>query len=385
MANSFLPTHPSSLPIHPQRGYRQRPKLLKFIVMQLKLPQYSGKDNLVMMLILPAFTVVINSTILGQQYFHSWGVFLLGTLITVIGGGLEFILCGFVAVTLKKRFPHEQEIMKRLTLMIITFLVLTGLFLYSLFRTFESIDLFNYHFNESAFVWSYFTMGILNIFLTFVMEGISRYNDWKMNWQETEKLNHAYKQSQLQGLKSQVNPHFLFNSLNSLSSLIQDDEEKAEKFLDEMSKVYRYMLTNDDEQLVSLETELKFVDAYMYLLKARYGDGLQLNISIDPADKTKCLPPLTLQAIIENAFSLNTISKQSPLIITMASANGQGIAVTHNIQPKTVLTSMDYEASLDNLVNKYKLLNNSTVVIEETDVQRSVRFPLLNQKKEAES
>ncbi|HYE55026.1 MAG TPA: histidine kinase [Chitinophagaceae bacterium] len=350
--------------------------------MDIKLPQYSGKDNLVMLLVMPAFTVVINSTILGWQYFSSWQVFLLATTLTLIGGCLDFIFCGFVAVTLKQRFPHEQELMKRLTLMILTFLIVTGLFLYALFRGFESIDIFHYRFDESAFVWSYFSMGILNIFLTFLMEGISRYNDWKLNWQETEKLNHAYKQSQLQGLKSQVNPHFLFNSLNSLSSLIQDDEEKAEKFLDEMSKVYRYMLTNDDEQLVTLDTELKFVDAYMYLLKARYGDGLQLKIAVNAATRNKWLPPLTLQSIIENAFSLNTISKQSPLVISIASVDDQHITVTNNVQSKSVTTALDYEASLDNLVNKYKLLNNSTVVIEESPEQRTIRLPLLNHKKE---
>jgi two-component system LytT family sensor kinase len=91
------------------------------------------------------------------------------------------------------------------------------------------------------------------------MEGIARFQRWKDSQNESEKLGAAYKQSQLNALRSQVNPHFLFNSLNTLSSLIEEDEEKAETFLNEMSKVYNYMLRSDNEQLVPLQYELKFL------------------------------------------------------------------------------------------------------------------------------
>ena len=104
--------------------------------------------------------------------------------------------------------------------------------------------------------------------------------------------------------------------------LIQDDEEKAERFLDKMSKVYRYMLRNDEEELVTLETELKFIDSYMHLLKARYGEGLQLVVDVTNEDRSKLLTPLALQVIIENTFSQNVISKSSPLVIAIRSLAG---------------------------------------------------------------
>jgi len=131
-------------------------------------------------------------------------------------------------------------------------------------------------YSEKAFVWNFIVLSVLSIFRTFLLEGVNSYNEWKRNNTETEKLNVSYNQSRLNALKSQVNPHFLFNCLNTLSSLIQEDEEKAEMFLNEMSKVYRYMLRNDEETLVPLEVELGFIKSYHHLLKARYGDGLQL-------------------------------------------------------------------------------------------------------------
>lgn len=350
--------------------------------MKIKLPQYNGKDNLVMLLVAPFFAVVLNFIILGSRYFSNWRIFVAATLLSAGAICIDFILCGWVAVTFKARFPSEQQVVKRLALMITTFLIISGLFLYSLFRGYELVDVLNYQFNEPGFVWSYFTLGIINIFLTFLMEGISRYKDWQKNWHETDELNRAYKQSQLQGLKSQVNPHFLFNSLNSLSSLIQDDEEKAERFLDEMSKVYRYMLRNDEDQLVQLDTELKFIASYLYLLKARYGDGLQLQLDVAEEDKTKLLPPLALQVIIENSFSQNIISKASPLLIGISSDGSGVLEVKNNIQPKSITDAMDFEAGLDNLVKKYELLNKPVEVSDGSTRQRIIRLSLITKKEE---
>jgi sensor histidine kinase YesM len=349
--------------------------------MKIQLPQYNGKDNLVMLIIIVPFAILLNSIIFGPPYFSNWKMFAVATPITALAGSIDFILCGLIAVTLKKRFPYEQQLMKRLGLMIFTFLIISGLYLYSLFMGYEQIGFFNYRFNESGFVWSYFALGIVNIFLTFLMEGIARYKDWKESWKETQKINANYKQSQLQGLKSQVNPHFLFNSLNSLSSLIQDDEEKAEKFLDEMSRVYRYMLRNDEEQLVTLATELKFTDSYMHVLKARYGDGLHLQVAVPETDRGKLIAPLTLQVIIENAFSLNIISKSNPLNILVAS-NGSSLQVSNTIQPKTVSDAMDFEAGLDNLIKKYELMNMPVAVSDSSKEQRVISIPLITQKEE---
>lgn len=349
--------------------------------MKLQPPQYNGKDNLVMMLVIAPFSIIVNSIIFGGQYFLNWKMFVFATLITFVATSIDFMVCGFIAVSLKKRFPDEERLLLRLSLMIFTFLLISGLFLYSLFRGYEMTGFFNYHFNESSFVWSYYTLGIFNIFLTFLMEGIARYKDWKQNWEETERLNEVYKQTQLNGLKSQVNPHFLFNSLNSLSGLIQEDEAKAEKFLDEMSKVYRYMLRNDDEQLVTLSTETAFVRCYMYVLNTRYGSGLQIKLDIKERSLDKLLAPLTLQVIIENAFSLNIVSKSTPLQIYISNDDNM-LTVRNSIRPKIVTDALDFEAGLDNLIKKYELLNMPVTVTDNIDGFRVIQIPLIKLKEE---
>jgi two-component system LytT family sensor kinase len=350
--------------------------------MKIKLPQYTSKDYFIMVWVMVPFTMVINTFVFGVKYYSQGGLFSLSTLITCVAACIDFILCGGVAVVMKKRFPADRQVPKRLTFMIGIFLILSGLFLYFLFSFYEWIDFYGYTFNESGFVWAYVSMGVLNIFLTFLHEGVSRFERWKMNLLETEQLKKTVKQSQLLGLKSQVNPHFLFNCLNSLSSLIGECPDDAEKFLNEMSKVYRYMLRNDDELLISLERELQFIKSYYALLKARYGEGIELNINVNEEDKQAMLPPLSLQVIIENAFSQNSMQKSAPLKIGIQSNNNGAIVIRNNVQRKTVTDAFDYEAGLDNLVSKYRLLNQRKVEIRDSKNERTIQLPLINSEVE---
>lgn len=349
--------------------------------MKINLPAYNGKDNLVMALVVIPVTIIVNLLFFGTQYFSSTGFFVYTTLVTAVIFCLYFILCGLIAVLFKQRFPGETQVLKRLSITILTFLLITVLIMYFLLRGYEAAGLFNISFSEAGFIWSCFAMGITNIFLTFLMEGIARFRDWQTNMRETEKINAAYRQSQLNGLKSQVNPHFLFNSLNSLSSLIQEDEDKAEEFLNEMSKVYRYMLRPDDEQLVTLQTELNFLISYHHLLKARYGEGLLINTVINSADREKLIAPLSLQVIIENAFSENTLSKTSPLFIEITSAGGL-IYIKYNKQPRPLTDETDTGGSMENLIKKYNLLGKPIVINDDVKEVRVIFIPLITAKEE---
>ncbi len=353
--------------------------------MFLKLPQYSGKDYLVMTSILLPFTLVMNYALFGGNYFRPSPYFLPATAITAVAFCLDFTVCGLLAVRIKQRFPSEDQLSRRLAVMIISFLIMTGLFLIILFRGYESLGFYEYSFDPGGFVWAYFGMGMGNIFLTFFMEGISRYQSWKQNMKETDELKKSYHQSQLLGLKSQVNPHFLFNSLNSLSSLINEDETKAERFLDEMSKVYRYMLRNDDDQLVTLDAELKFIESYLFLLRTRYGSGLQASIDISGDARSLLLPPLSLQVIIENALNQNTTSKQNPLIISVETEGDQRLIIRNSLQPKVLSGAFDLETGLDNLRNKYLLLNKPDVIIRDEANERIIQLPLISNEEEVVS
>ena len=346
--------------------------------MKFRLPQYSGKDYLVLAVVLLPLTLALNSVIFGARYFTN-NIFLPATLITALLFAIDFILCGALALLLKRRMPDEDDTPRRLFLMIACFVALTGIFLLTLFHGYEAFSSFDYSYNEKGFIWSYVSMAIVNIFLTLLIEGIYRYNNWRENQKETETIKKAFTQSQLLGLKSQVNPHFLFNSLNTLSSLISEDEKEAEQFLNEMSKVYRYMLRGDDEQLVPLQTELKFIQSYIHLLEKRFGQSLQVQLDIEEEDLDKLIPPLSLQVLIENAFNQNVMSKTDPLLITICS-NGKEVLVRNNRKPKMISNDMDIESGLDNLVTKYRLLNGISVTIKDEEKHRNIFLPLIENK-----
>lgn len=349
--------------------------------MKFALPQYSGKDFLIFKAIILPYTLCMNFVIFGMQYLSSLGYFLAISSVTVIAFSFFFTVCGGVAVLMKNRFPSEKQTVIRLGLIIVSALLMSALFLFLLFRFYESVDYFRFKSTDEIFTWSFFVLGIGQIFLAFAHEGVARHQIWKQNRQETEQLRAVYQRSRLEGLRSQVNPHFLFNSLNSLSSLISEEGDEAEIFLDEMSKVYRYMLRNETDTLVSLEEELRFLHSYNYLLQARYGNGLQIKLSIDEAIRQKKVAPLTFQAIIENAFTLNTVSKTNPLVITITNTS-QELVFQHNLQQKSITEEFDAETALDNLISKYNLLSNKGAIVKETDTERRILLPLLNDEKQ---
>jgi two-component system, LytTR family, sensor kinase len=348
--------------------------------MTLRLPQYSGKDYLVLAIIVLPFTIGLNCVVFGSRYLTQAGLFLPATLLTGIAFSIDFVLCTAVGAFLKKRMPQEAQTNRRLVYMIVCLILLSGFFLLTVFHGYELFSVFQYTFNEKGFIWAYLGMSIINIFLAMLMEGISSYNHWRDNLKETESLKKTFKQSQLMGLKSQVNPHFLFNSLNTLSSLISEDEKQAEEFLNEMSKVYRYMLRGDDEQLVTLQTELRFIHSYIHLLNRRFGQSLQVELNINEEANEKLIPPLSLQVLIENAFTQNSMSKTAPLLIRICTDGTKEVIVRNNRNPKMVSNAIDFEAGLDNLVTKYRLLSACNVVIKDDDRQRSIFLPLIEKK-----
>src|SRR5688500_16755672 len=145
----------------------------------MNLPKYTSKDYQVLLWVVVPFTIILNTFIFGQLYYNNLVGFVSATLITAVACCIDFILCGFVAVELKHRFPKEKQMATRLSIIILFFIILTGLFLFSLYKGYEMFGFYNYTFNEFGFIWSYVAMGILNIFLTFLHEGISRYEEWK--------------------------------------------------------------------------------------------------------------------------------------------------------------------------------------------------------------
>ncbi|PWJ41048.1 histidine kinase [Sediminitomix flava] len=194
---------------------------------------------------------------------------------------------------------------------------------------------------------------ILFMVATEFLEVIDERNELELNLERMEK---AQLQTKYSALKNQLDNHFLFNNLSVLSSLIYEDVEKSDRFIQEFAKVYRYVLSISEEMLVPVEKELDFIEAYLFLLKIRFEEGFQVRNDLDEDVSEKKLPPLSLQVLIENAIKHNCISKRHPLHIHIYEENDE-IIVTNNYQPRDRPDTRSTHTGLKNLTEKYKLIS----------------------------
>jgi len=183
-------------------------------------------------------------------------------------------------------------------------------------------------------------------------------------------------QSELRFLKSQINPHFLFNNLSVLSSLVQNDQDKAVDFIQQLSKVYRYLLDNKSKELSRLEEELTFIDSYMYLLKIRFDPNIRFDMNIEKEQLQRLVPPMSLQMLIENAIKHNEISSEFPLTITVT-AKDEHLEVRNNFQPR-LHKEPGTNSGLKNISDRYQYFTDSTMEVIQNEKEFIVRIPLLH-------
>ncbi len=349
----------------------------------MRLLQYTKQDLNIFLGVIPPVVILFNLILFGKRYFTELSTFCLATLLTGIIISCLWQSLTWVAVTVRNRFPEDELLARRTGIAIFLIALISGLTITIIFLGYDYFHFLGYELNESRYYWSLGVMLIINIFVTLLQEGVSGFEKWKSTLIETEQLKKEYMQSQLLGLRSQVNPHFLFNSLNSLSSLINESQEKAEKFLDEMSKVYRYLLRNSDDQLVQLDTELQFIQSYFYLLKARHGNGVELMIDVKEQERKQWLPPLTLQILLEGAFNMNAFHRDRPLKVEITGLGNGWFAIKNNIEKKLAGDAAADEKGIANVSNKFRLLCHRPVVVSNTGTHRIMRVPLIpNTEKE---
>ena len=186
-----------------------------------------------------------------------------------------------------------------------------------------------------------------------------------------------------EALKSQINPHFLFNSLNVLSSLIYQDTAKSDEFIKKFSEVFRYVLELNQEKLVKVKRELKFLDSYFFLQKIRYGDNLKLHKKIDAEVLNMEIPPLTLQLVVENAIKHNVISNEQQLNISIEN-NGSSLIVSNNCQYRGNLNGST-GIGQKNLIEKYSLIGERTPEFYVKDDRYISQLPLIKEASWSES
>ena len=195
---------------------------------------------------------------------------------------------------------------------------------------------------------------------------------------EKEILVKENLSSQLEGLRSQVNPHFLFNSLNTLSSLIPEDPQRANRFVSQMSKVYRYLLEFRNESVVLLKDELEFIDSYSFMIKERFQNNIILEQDIGEEYHDYMIIPLSLQILYENAIKHNVISRQKNLLIKTYIEN-KHLVVENNLQLKKTMPSST-KVGLKNIIDRYSFFTEEPVKVTQDDLRFKVSLPLFKKK-----
>lgn len=235
--------------------------------------------------------------------------------------------------------------------------------------------------NDKRLITGLFGYAFLNAVINFsllliIFEALYRSALLNYTEKEKEKLVKEKLEAELLQLKGIVNPHFLFNNLNSLSSLIAEDPEKAQVFLDELTSVFRYLLRNNQSELTFLSEELKFIRTYYQLLRTRYGQGISMDIRVEEGSHDLLIPPLTLQLLVENAVKHNKVHKEAPLHIDLLSLPGKKLLVRNTISRREGRVEST-GIGLQNINARYKIFNHEGVVIEKDEKNFGVIIPLL--------
>lgn len=231
-------------------------------------------------------------------------------------------------------------------------------------------DLASALFKASIIVGTLFSIILLGVEISVLF-----LNQWKMSLTEVEKYKSESLQAQLHNLKDQINPHFLFNNMSVLSSLVYKDPDKAVEFINRLSKVYRYLLDNKDTELVTLEAELNFIQSYIYLLEVRFDKNIVITFQIGEGKKQLLLPPMALQMLIENCVKHNEVSEQQPLCISI-NAKEKILEIKNSLQLRQTFEESS-KTGLSNIRKRYAFFTTIEVDVTQTEKEFIVKLPLL--------
>ena len=277
-------------------------------------------------------------------------------------------------IYIRKKYPHFKDTRKRIWIALV-FIVVFAWVIGVCIECFisEFTVLCNKVQNLEGFIATYFT----SFFVTSIYEGVYLYHQNKKNILTQEALKREHVNSELQGLRNQVNPHFLFNSLNTLMNIIQEDQKLAESFLTKLSSVYRYTLENRDDQLVTLKEELRFIESYVFLLKERFKNNIEVNIEISDYYLEKYVVPMSLQLLFENVIKHNILSAKYPLLIEVYIDTNDCVVVRNNIQLKQqVLPSTG--VGLSNIRSRINYFTDKKMQVVKGEKYFTVSMPMID-------
>ncbi|MNS45156.1 Sensor histidine kinase YpdA [compost metagenome] len=225
---------------------------------------------------------------------------------------------------------------------------------------------------------NYIESAVMTFIVLLFFHGLNFYKLYQENKVTQQKIIAGTANAKFESLKNQIDPHFLFNSLNVLSSLIEENPDNAQRFTTSLSKVYRYVLEQKDKELVSVEDELSFAKTYMNLLKMRFENSLFYELPTENINPEAKVVPLSLQLLLENTVKHNVVSEQKPLHIRIF-IDKDYLAIQNDLQKKEVLQDRQ-GVGLQNIVNRYGIITDRKVKIEEDEKNFTVRIPILTKQ-----
>lgn len=290
------------------------------------------------------------------------------------------VICWTIAreiiIYCRAKFPGLRNTIRRVSMLFFSTVIISFAEGFLIVYTLNYTNYYQLSFSPTDF---FYTSGLIMVFSMMIMaiyEALYSLNEWNKLAVEAEVLKRENLQSQLESLKEQVKPHFLFNSLSTLIGLIDEDKARAKKFVEELAFVYRYLLQSSEKELIPLSEELGFIKAYYYLLKTRFEERLMLDIYVGRDLEQQMIPPLTLQTLLENAVKHNMVSQDKPLRVVISQKDTNRIVVSNNLQRKSQPIPST-QTGLANIAAKFRLMQQPAPEIVETPEEFSVEITLI--------
>ena len=312
---------------------------------------------------------------------HPWIGIVIGWSASFIFTVCDWLINRAVLIYLRKKYPDFKDDIKRITLLLFTIIIVILSVDFIMGNLIQKIlGLFGFYSSHSINLRIIIPVMIITMMIMAIYEAVYHYVRLKTSIREEEQTKQVMIQAQLDTLRNQAKPHFLFNSFNTLRDIIDEEsKEDAKEFVDKLSDVYRFILESGNENLTSLQKELKFVKSYVHIQKERFGDNLHVHWNIPESRLLWQIVPMSLQLLIENAIKHNVVSKAKPLIVKVG-VEEEMLIVSNKIQAKSTSISST-KIGLKNIEKRYALISNNSVDIHNDGVEFRVSIPLLKSAK----
>jgi hypothetical protein len=336
----------------------------------------SLNDGWLRLLGIPIVALIATLFFYSEHWLSQGFSFIYSYMVSLSTATVIWYINRWILILFRRRFTDIEDTNKRIILQLIASLIVSGLASLIISRFYDLTRFWGNDLLWQDYVYNVFVISIFVFLVSGVYEGSFYFARWRVSVKEAEALKKENLQSQLDSLKNQVSPHFLFNSLNTLSSLIEENKDLAIQFVNQLSRVYRYLLQSNEKELTTMKEEMDFLEAYYFLLKTRFGDGLTMQVNLSESLLQSLIPPLTLQILVENAVKHNVVAASRPLAITIWACDEEQICVENNLQKKT-LNVLSNGLGLANIAAKYKLLNKPAITVSDTGGMFRVTLPLI--------